>query len=423
VVGGGVAGYTTCIALAKRLKGVSLTLYEQREGPADEAAGAALNMNGGATVLCDLGLESELRAVGNPMRRVFGRTTYGLELLDVDIAKACAAVPSLVRGGASTAVTLLRSELLALLSSAVAKLPAAQFRARTGTAVQRVLPDGRLSLADGSVSEESFDLVVGCDGIRSALRAAHLTSRPPVYSGIRIAFAVAPRWQAGKATGLRGAGVAETEVHQHFGPGSYALAYTAGGAASSGGGHCLALCWQESAPSAEEAGWPAAPLEQSRAELLARLQQGGYPGQLSVLVSAATRIFSIAVHHHAPLDSPWSCRVGGAAEGPRLVLLGDSAHAMPPFLGQGANQAVQDAECLARLLGERAEGSSLDAALTAYEALRRPPTAALQTTSWGIGLLDTLPAPFHPLRDAALWGAGHLGIAQQVFIAGATPRT
>ena len=209
-------------------------------------------------------------------------------------------------------------------------------------------------------------------------------------------------------------------MHQHFGPGSYALAYTGGGAAPSGGGHCLALCWQESAPSAEEAGWPAAPLEQACSELLGRLQQGGYPAQLKALASAATRIFTIAVHHHAPLDSAWSCRVGEA----RLVLLGDAAHAMPPFLGQGANQAVQDAECLARLLAERAEGGAgLDAALKAYEARRRPPTATLQTTSWGIGLLDTLPAPWHPLRDAALWGAGHLGVAQAVFIAGAVPRT
>lgn len=50
----------------------------------------------------------------------------------------------------------------------------------------------RLTMADGTVSDE-FDLVVGCDGLRSAVRQAVTHKAPsPVYSGIRILFAVAP---------------------------------------------------------------------------------------------------------------------------------------------------------------------------------------------------------------------------------------
>jgi 2-polyprenyl-6-methoxyphenol hydroxylase-like FAD-dependent oxidoreductase len=50
----------------------------------------------------------------------------------------------------------------------------------------------RLTMADGTVSDE-FDLVVGCDGLRSAVRQAVTRQAPsPVYSGIRILFAVAP---------------------------------------------------------------------------------------------------------------------------------------------------------------------------------------------------------------------------------------
>jgi len=33
-----------------------------------------------------------------------------------------------------------------------------------------------------------------------------------------------------------------------------------------------------------------------------------------------------------------------------MVLAGDSCHAMPPFLGQGANQSLQDAWCVAECL-------------------------------------------------------------------------
>jgi 2-polyprenyl-6-methoxyphenol hydroxylase-like FAD-dependent oxidoreductase len=62
------------------------------------------------------------------------------------------------------------------------------------------------------------------------------------------------------------------------------------------------------------------------------------------------------------------------------------------------------------------------AALREYEGVRRPPTAALQASSRAIGLLDTLPAPWHPLRDVALWFAGASGIAGKVFVSGALPR-
>jgi 2-polyprenyl-6-methoxyphenol hydroxylase-like FAD-dependent oxidoreductase len=52
----------------------------------------------------------------------------------------------------------------------------------------------------------------------------------------------------------------------------------------------------------------------------------------------------------------------------RVVLAGDAAHSMSPHLGQGANLALLDSECLARHLGER----SPEAALAVYAAERRP---------------------------------------------------
>jgi 2-polyprenyl-6-methoxyphenol hydroxylase-like FAD-dependent oxidoreductase len=57
------------------------------------------------------------------------------------------------------------------------------------------------------------------------------------------------------------------------------------------------------------------------------------------------------------------------------VLVGDAAHAMPPFLGQGANQAIQDAYALARAL---AEADTVAAALAQYQRARLPPTAQVR---------------------------------------------
>ena len=64
---------------------------------------------------------------------------------------------------------------------------------------------------------------------------------------------------------------------------------------------------------------------------------------------------------------PW--RAGG-----KLVLLGDAAHAMVPFHGQGMNAAFEDCLVLDRLLDG---GDSWDAVFAAFEAARLADTAAI----------------------------------------------
>lgn len=59
----------------------------------------------------------------------------------------------------------------------------------------------------------------------------------------------------------------------------------------------------------------------------------------------------------------------------RAVLLGDAAHAMVPFHGQGMNCAFEDCVSLARKLEA---GDDLAAAFAAFEAERKPNAAAIQ---------------------------------------------
>jgi 2-polyprenyl-6-methoxyphenol hydroxylase-like FAD-dependent oxidoreductase len=68
----------------------------------------------------------------------------------------------------------------------------------------------------------------------------------------------------------------------------------------------------------------------------------------------------------------------------RLVLLGDSAHAMAPNLGQGANSALGDAVALADAL---ITASQIPAALERYDRRRRPTARRVQNTA---GLLQIL---------------------------------
>ena len=66
----------------------------------------------------------------------------------------------------------------------------------------------------------------------------------------------------------------------------------------------------------------------------------------------------------------------------RVTLLGDAAHPMYPIGSNGASQAILDARVLARAIrGAR----STEAGAPAYEAERRPATAAIVLANRGNG--------------------------------------
>ncbi|OAR25725.1 monooxygenase [Streptomyces sp. ERV7] len=81
----------------------------------------------------------------------------------------------------------------------------------------------------------------------------------------------------------------------------------------------------------------------------------------------------------------------------RAVLLGDAAHAMTPNLGQGANQALEDAVTLAALLDAH---SDVESALASYDHHRRPRTQLIGRRSDRIGVAaQWQSAPATALRD------------------------
>jgi 2-polyprenyl-6-methoxyphenol hydroxylase-like FAD-dependent oxidoreductase len=65
-----------------------------------------------------------------------------------------------------------------------------------------------------------------------------------------------------------------------------------------------------------------------------------------------------------------------------VTLLGDAAHPMYPVGSNGASQAILDARVLARELATR---PSVAEALAAYEAERRPATAAIVAANRKVG--------------------------------------
>jgi 2-polyprenyl-6-methoxyphenol hydroxylase-like FAD-dependent oxidoreductase len=109
-----------------------------------------------------------------------------------------------------------------------------------------------------------------------------------------------------------------------------------------------------------------------------------------------------------------------------VFLVGDAAHAMTPYLGQGANSALVDALVLSRLLAQELHGrGDLGAVGRRYAAIRRRFTRLVQAGSRRQGDLATLGwAPARWLRDRLLpmlAGAGWLQRRSALLTAGFNP--
>lgn len=113
----------------------------------------------------------------------------------------------------------------------------------------------------------------------------------------------------------------------------------------------------------------------------------------------------------------------------RTLLTSDSfhasvAHALAPFLGQGANQAIQDAQCLALAVARvGSEFQTLGDALRFYQDTRNPPTDAIIRSSIYVGWLETQGGLLGmAFRDTISTVEGVLGIPAKILFSSALPR-
>ena len=166
IVGAGLGGLATAIALRQR--GFEVQVHEQ--APELGEFGAGINISPNSVKFFDaIGLTAKLQAVASEPVGLTWRAwdadeiSYSLPFGDFE-----------KRYGAKYYVVH-RSDLHRLLSEAVPQ-SSIQLGKRC-TAVETRNGTAGLSFADGSSAEA--DVVVGCDGIRSAVRACHLRRRRP----------------------------------------------------------------------------------------------------------------------------------------------------------------------------------------------------------------------------------------------------
>ena len=210
---------------------------------------------------------------------------------------------------------------------------------------------------DGLERKALADLVVGADGLHSAVRAqAWPDEGPPVWNR-RILW----RGVTEGAPFLGGATMVMAG-HQDQKFVCYPIDPTLKSQGRSGINWIAELTLPEG-PLARREDWNRA----GRLEDFLPSFETWHFGWLDVpaVIRAADRIFEYPLVDRDPLDR-WTFG--------RATLLGDAAHPMYPIGSNGASQAILDARTLAFELSRHAD---IDAALAAYEDARRPVTGRL----------------------------------------------
>ncbi|MGW2331881.1 FAD-dependent monooxygenase [Streptomyces sp. NPDC001700] len=366
VIGAGVGGLTAAAALHQR--GWSVTVLERAATLDPVGAGIALAPNA-QRALDTVGLGDDVRALAAWQGGGGLRAPGGRWLARMDSAAAAERF-----GG--PVVLLHRATLVELLAS---RLPGGCVR--TGAPAELTDPGddrrpARVATADG---EYEADLVVGADGVHSAVRRALFPGHPgPRYAGFTTWRVVVPTlgrpfaphetWGRGLLWGSQP--LRDGRVY------AYAAAFTAPGGRAPGG---------------------------EKAELL-RLFGDWHRPVPDIL--AATEPGAVPRHDVLHMTEPLPAYHRG-----RTALLGDAAHAMAPTLGQGGNQAIEDAVVLAHHLAPALKARAADpaAALAAYTRARLPRTmGVVRRSARSARALSLTSAPAVGFRNTALAAATRL---------------
>jgi len=343
ICGGGVGGLAAAIAFDKA--GHDPVVFEQASQ--FTRIGSDVNLTPNAVHAVDrLGVGDVLReTAARPTFRISRTWDTGEETSRLPMSSAAEE-----KYGAPQ-LTIHRADLLKALED---KVPAE--RLHLGKKVKDVVnEDARTAISFEDGTTEDVDVIVGADGIHSAVRTALFGKDDPKFTGIVSYRATFPCERAGDIPNL-------DAFTKWWGPNPetqlVVFPLTRGEEI-----FVFATTPQEGWT---EEGWT---LPGDVEEL--RDMYSDFHPEARALLDACSEVTKSALHVREPMER-WSAG--------RATLLGDAAHPMVPFMAQGACMAIEDAVVLARAL----HGADLDtvpAALRRYENARMERTASIQRNS------------------------------------------
>ena len=345
VAGAGIAGLTSALALAAR--GHEVTVVERRTGFGEPGAGIQLSPNA-TRALGALGLGGALARLGSePDRLIVRDFRSGREL------GGAALGPHLRERFGAPYLSIARADLHTALLDAARGRPAIRLRIGRGVVgLEQDAGEVRVALesAGGAREVVAADLLVGADGLWSAVRGLVGDARRPAYRGYSAFRALLP------ASAVP-AGIDPALVGLWLGRGRHLVHYPVSGGRSV---NVVAVVRRE----APLSGWSS---EAAREGVLAGLEGAAAPLRELAARTAGWAGWSL-------YDLPARRLVFG-----RVALVGDAAHPVLPYLAQGGSFAIEDAAHLAARLG--GDPAGVASALRTYGAERLPRVRRVQAAA------------------------------------------
>ncbi|HEY6822059.1 MAG TPA: FAD-dependent monooxygenase [Burkholderiales bacterium] len=369
VVGGGIGGLAAANALIAH--GLDVSVYEQAPALGEVGAGVFVTPNAVRQL--------ERIGLGPAVEKWGARVGPGSHYFRHD-GSPIAPVQVTDNAGWNATFGMHRADFVDFLAAALK--PGVVNCGHRAVAFEQAGERACVRFANGERAEG--DVVVGADGIHSALRPYVFPPSKPVFHGTicyrglvdreRLPDWPMDRWQ------------------MWAGPAKHFLVFPVR--------HAEMVNYVGFVPADEEMkeSWSAS----GDPDVLRREFEGWDP-RIGGVLRQVEKTFRWAFYDREPLPT-WT-------KG-RLTLLGDAAHPMLPHLGQGANQSIEDGMALATILS-RVDPAAVPAALLAYDRLRRERVAAVQLGARQHGLrVDSAYADL-ARRDAEL--AAHAEFRRQLY--------
>jgi len=365
IAGAGIAGLTTALALAHR--GIASTIFERATELSEVGAGLQVSPNAGR-ILEALGLTEALdRAAVQP------------DAIDMRSGRTGEPIVSLPLGASARVAygapyrLLHRADLQSLLLNAVRGDARITLNLGAGARGASQSADA-VTLTVGGAAHE-FDCLIAADGVRSALRGAVPGAAAPRPSG-RTA------WRTTIPIGLVPRDLPQGRTTVLLSRAAHVVIYPV----RSGRLVNVIVVLEEDWDGPD---WSA-------------------PGDTEVLRRRFDSDSTRFVSRFTGLDLNWTrwclTEIDPRAKWVhgRIALTGDAAHAMVPFLAQGAAMAIEDADVLAASLA----AAPVPEALKRFEAIRRPRAARVWRTARQAGQIYHLGGAMAAARDATMTALG-----------------
>ena len=338
IAGAGLGGLAAASFLIQ--DGHQVEVYEQ--APLLEEIGAGIQISANAMhALRQLGLEAAIRRAGvHPGAYVFRLHDTGEEIQRF----ALSAEHERLHGAPYT--QLHRADFHALLADKTRSLdPTAIRLGKRATGFTEDADGVTLQFADGSTARG--DILIGADGLKSAVRRAIAGEVPANYTGDAAWRITVPVERLPQPS-------LEPVMSVFMGPGGHCVCYYV-----RGGALMNFVGLHETDDVLEESWTVKLPWQQLKADF-----EGWHPA-IQAIIDAADKdhCYRWSLHNRLPIPN-WSTA--------RATLLGDSAHATLPYLAQGAVMAIEDGAVLMRALRQE---SDIARALQLYQRNRIERTA------------------------------------------------